>query len=110
MIYQLLLSFIIGGFVIALTTYLVEQMNPTIGAIFYAYPIVYVISLLFMSEKNVGPFSKESIPAAIAIASFLLIFPIVYHYIKVNVYLSLFISTIIWIPLTLGIFNLHWKF
>lgn len=108
MIKNFLIPFFIGGLVIAITTLFVDKMNPTIGAIFYAYPIVYVMSVIFMNKKDIGEFSKEAIPAGLAIALFLIIFPILYHYTNFGIYLSMLITTLIWIPITIGIFSIHW--
>ena len=45
-------NFIIGGFSVALTSYMGTFLNPLAGAIMWAYPITIIPSIFFMREQG----------------------------------------------------------
>jgi hypothetical protein len=107
---NLLIPFFVGGSLISLIIYLSKNVNTTTAAILYSYPLIYVLSILFMkdSPELVKKFAIEAIPAGISIALFLFLYPFVAHHIK-NPILSLLVATAVWVFIALFIFWIFWK-
>ena len=108
---KLLSSFFLGGLIIALVIFFNEKIHPSAAAILYSYPAIYVLSVAFLYDKPkvAKEYSFEAIPAAMGIGLYLLLVPLVFHFITDNVFLAIFISTIIWIPFTILTFYIHWN-
>lgn len=49
---KLLQNFLLGGTVIAITSYLATFMNPVMGAIFWSYPISILPSIYYMKTNG----------------------------------------------------------
>jgi len=49
---KLLQNFLLGGTVIAITSYLATFMNPVLGAIFWSYPISILPSVYYMKTNG----------------------------------------------------------
>lgn len=64
---EIIISFFIGGFILASITYLVKYLEPAIGALVWAAPIILLPSVLLLwfhnvSNENIGLYIYTSIP------------------------------------------------
>ena len=62
---NLFINFILGGFVVATTSWLGTFMNPLVAAIFWSYPITIIPSIFFMKKQGkdniyIGKFLKST--------------------------------------------------
>ncbi len=100
--------FIVGGLLIGITVTLTKYMSARAGAIFYAFPLGFVISILFLYShpERISEFSKEVVPAGICIFAFVLIFYLVFKNNDKQVLSSLLITTLLWLLVATVVFRL----
>ncbi|MDG6218259.1 MAG: DUF3147 family protein [Candidatus Thermoplasmatota archaeon] len=82
-LFQILIPFILSGFVVILITVIAERFGTKVGGIFGTLPSTLVIALLFISVNKGTDFASEAavvIPAELGInVIFLLIFALLVH-------------------------------
>ena len=100
--------FIIGGVLIGISVLLIKHVSPKVGAMFYAFPLGFVITIMLLYEYPdlVGEFASETVPSGVSIFLFIFIFALVFHKNDKRVWSSLLITTLIWILPTWLIFKL----
>lgn len=97
--------FIVGGIAVGVSSLLLKYFDAKTAAIFYAYPIMFVLTVAFMYKNAplTKEYSKHAIPAAV---SMLVLITMYYLMSDENVLLSLLKVSGLWIITTYLIFKL----
>lgn len=92
--------FIAGALVVGLTVLLTKKFSPKVGAMFFAFPLTFVVTVIFLHNHDIllnKKFSEMSIFSAFFIFLYIALFYMFYKKLE-NVWLSLLYTTLIWTP------------
>lgn len=95
-----IMPFIAGSLVVGLTVLLTKKFSPKIGAMFFAFPLTFVVTIIFLHYHNISlnkKFSEMSIFSAFFIFLYIVLFYMFYKKLE-NIWLSLLYTTLIWTP------------
>ncbi len=111
LIIRMIRQFIMGGTIIATTSYIAVYLNPTLAAIFWSFPMSMIPVIIFMWMTNqprskIGDYSLSTTISLINLGLFTLFFGYLMKYSKkFNILEALIISTIVW---AIGSFLLYY--
>ena len=98
LIKDILIPFLIGGVVVALTVVLANHASPMVAGISYWYPIVFITSVLLMKDHEVSnDFAKNALPAGFMIFLYIAIYYLLTKKYPGNIWSNQAITTIIWL-------------
>ena len=88
---QLIRNFILGGVVVASTSYLATFFNPLVGAIWWSYPFTILPTIYFLKENKksnayIGKFLLSSVFAFILLIACIMIIRYYLNYTKEGFY------------------------
>lgn len=107
-------QFIVGGIIIAITSYLAVHVNPTIAAIFWSFPLSLLPVIIFMWIKNsprksIADYALSTAISLINLGLFVVVFGYMTKYNDYSIMVNLLMATVAWIigSLLLYIFYLR---
>ncbi len=110
-IIRMIRQFILGGTIVATTSYIAVYINPTLAAIFWSFPLSMIPVILFMwmtnqSRKNIGDYALSTAISLVNLGLFVIVFGYLVKYTqKFNLLESLLIATVVW---AIGSFLLYY--
>mgnify|MGYP001399174497 CR=1 FL=1 len=112
--HDIIKSFIIGGFTVALFNFLITNVRAKYGSLVYAFPLTFVITclLIFYNNNNYRKISEFTKYGFLYFLSSILFF-VTYYFCsqkiknKYNIIYSLLISISIWLLFSIFIYNVN---
>lgn len=100
--------FIVGGLLVGITVILAKYMSPRAAAYFYAYPLGFIVSIIFLMQhqQRLAEFSKDVILAGFCAFLFILVFGLIYNCSNNDIWMSLIYSSFLWVILTILTFKM----
>ena len=111
LIIRMIRQFIMGGTIIATTSYIAVYLSPTLAAIFWSFPMSMIPVILFMWMTNqprskIGDYALSTTVSLVNLGLFTLIFGYLMKYTQeFSVLQSLIVATIFW---AIGSFLLYY--
>jgi len=110
---ETLQNFIIGGTVIAITSYLAVYLSPTLAAIFWSFPLSLLPVIIYMwikdqPRKKIGDYAISTAISLVNLGLFVLVFGyLMKHTTDYSVPMSLLIATGVWLVGSLLLYFLY---
>lgn len=105
---KILTDFIIGGILISTINYIISKQGTQIGAMVYSLPSMFIIIIIIdhiRNNNNSISFNNNVLKYMLSSISFYISLLIFQKY-KMHIYISLFLSTLIWFIFAITIYKI----
>lgn len=98
---EMIQQFIMGGTIIAITSYLAVYMNPTLAAIFWSFPLSLLPVIIFMwmqnsSRASIADYATSTAISLVNLGLFVLVFGYLMKNTQYSVPINILFSTGVW--------------